>query len=271
MKQTIKSLIISLLFLLIATLSYAEIKTFTYTVKQPFGGSQSPDDALIASIARAKREVLELAGTYLESLTVVKNVVVVKDEILAIAAGVLKTKIVSQKNYATEDAFGIVVVAEVEVDTNIMEKRVKRLLQDRTLLEKYRKIQRREKELLAKVERLEKLNRKFRSSISQEQELEKEDLKKRFKKVSNSLTAVKWKKKALALWDNEEYTDPIQALGYLNKAIYINPYDAGTHIDRGIAYANMGDINKMCSDFRKACELGNCTAITSVKKNGACR
>ena len=122
MKQTIKSLIMSLLFLLISTLSYAEIKTFTCTVKQPFGGSQSPDDALIASIAKAKREVLELAGTYLQSLTVVKNAVVVKDEILALAAGVLKTKIVSQKNYATEDAFGIVVVAEVEVDTTIMEK-----------------------------------------------------------------------------------------------------------------------------------------------------
>lgn len=273
MKQTIKLLIMSLLFLLIATLSYAEIKTFTYTVKQPFGGSQSPDDARIASIAKAKREVLELAGTYLESLTVVKNQVVVKDEILALAAGVLKTKIVSQKNYATEDAFGIVVVAKVEVDTNIMEKRVKRLLQDRTLLKKYRKIQQREKELLAKVERLEKLNRKFKSSTSQEQELEleKENLKKYFKKVSNSLTAVKWKKKALALWDNGEYTDPIQALGYLNKAIYINPYDADAHIDRGIAYANIGDINKMCSDFRKACKLGNCTAITSVKKNGDCR
>lgn len=147
----------SLLFLLITTLSYAEIKIFTCTVKQPFGGSQSPDDALIASIAKAKREVLELAGTYLQSLTVVKNAVVVKDEILALAAGMLKTKIVSQKNYATEDAFGIVVVAEVE--------------------------------------RLEKLNRKFRSSTSQEQELEKENLKKRFKKVSNSLKAVKWKKK----------------------------------------------------------------------------
>ena len=83
--------------------------------------------------------------------------------------------------------------------------------------------------------------------------------------------AVKWKKKALALWDNGEYTDPIQALEYLNNAIYINPYDADTHINRGIAYANIGDINKMCSDFRKACELGNCTAITSVKKNGNCR
>ncbi len=78
-------------------------------------------------------------------------------------------------------------------------------------------------------------------------------------------------KKALALWDNGEYTDPIQALRYLNKAIHINSYDANAHIDRGIAYANIGDINKMCSDFRKACELGNCTAITSVKKNGDCR
>ena len=45
-----------------------EIKTFVHTVRQSFGGSQSPDDARIAAIAKAKREVLEVAGTYIESL-----------------------------------------------------------------------------------------------------------------------------------------------------------------------------------------------------------
>ena len=60
-----------------------EVKTITHTVRQPFGGSQSPDDARIAVVARAKREVLEMAGTYVQTLTVVKDSRVEKDEILA--------------------------------------------------------------------------------------------------------------------------------------------------------------------------------------------
>jgi len=134
--------------LLISTVSHAQIETITSMVRQPFGGSQSPDDARIAAFAKAKREALEQAGTYLESLTIVKNAVLEKDEIFALTAGVLKAEIVSQKNYATADAFGIVIVAKVDVDTNILEERVNKLLKDRKLLKKYQDAQEREKDLL---------------------------------------------------------------------------------------------------------------------------
>jgi seryl-tRNA(Sec) selenium transferase len=50
-----------------------EVIKVTHSVKQTFGGGQSPDDARIAAMAKAKREALEKAGTYIESLTVVKN------------------------------------------------------------------------------------------------------------------------------------------------------------------------------------------------------
>ena len=83
--------------LLLPVSAFGEIQTVTHTVKQSFGGSQSPDDARIAAVAKAKREALEIAGTYIESLTVVKNSQVDKDEILALAAGVLKAEVVSQK------------------------------------------------------------------------------------------------------------------------------------------------------------------------------
>ena len=59
--QIVSSLILSIP-------AFAEIKTVTHTLKQPFGGSQSPDDARIAGIARAKREALEQFGTYIESM-----------------------------------------------------------------------------------------------------------------------------------------------------------------------------------------------------------
>ena len=136
-----KATLVCFISVALSTTSLAEIRTYTYTLKQPFGGSQSPDDARINAIAKAKREVLEKAGTYLETLTVVKENRVAKDEIIALAAGVLKAEIVSQKNYATKDAFGIIVVTKVDVDTSILEQRVMKLLQDHKLRRKNRESQ----------------------------------------------------------------------------------------------------------------------------------
>ena len=159
MKTILATFLIVLLLFPVSAIG--EIQTITHTVKQPFGGSQSPDDARIAAVAKAKREALEMAGTYIESLTVVKNSQVDKDEILALAAGVLKAEVVSQKNYHTKDAFGIEVIVNVVVDTSVLEERVKKLLQDRTHLTQLKDTQKREKELLQKVAQLEEENRKL--------------------------------------------------------------------------------------------------------------
>ena len=123
----VKTILVTLLtaLLLLPVSAIGEIQTITHAVKQPFGGSQSADDARIAAIAKAKREAVEMAGTYIESLTVVKNSQVDKDEILALAAGVLRAEVVSQENYHTKDAFGIDVVVKVVVDTSVLEERVK--------------------------------------------------------------------------------------------------------------------------------------------------
>jgi alkylhydroperoxidase/carboxymuconolactone decarboxylase family protein YurZ len=146
-------------------------------------------------MAKAKREALEKAGTYIESLTVVQNSKVEKDEILALAAGVLKAEVVSQKNYASDDAFGIEIIVNVVVDTSVLEERVKKLLQDRTHLTQLIDTQKREKELLQKVAKLEEENRKL---MAENQSTEK--LKKEFQQVSQRLTAVDWFYQASALW-----------------------------------------------------------------------
>jgi tetratricopeptide (TPR) repeat protein len=250
-----KALFLLLVFIMSPGSSHAEIKTYIHTVKQSFGGSQSPDDARVGAIAKAKREVLEKAGTYLESLTIVRKNVVEKDEILALAAGVLKAEIVSQKNFSTEDTFGIVVKAKVDVDTSILEERIKKLLQDRSLLEKYKESQRREKELLVRIERLEKKNWELQQSPSTTHKQEKEKLKKDFKEATEGLTATESVKNALALWKNGKCQDPDRAIEYLNKAISLNSNYVVAYILRGLAWAKKGNHDRAISDFNKAIEL----------------
>jgi hypothetical protein len=156
----LRSLIFAVLLVIgSVSFSFAEIQSYTKTVRQVFGGGQSPDSAATYALARAKREALEEAGTYLESMTVVRNAAVASDEILALAAGILKSEIVERKNFMDGEQFGIEVTAKVDVDTSVLETRVKALLSDRGSLEEIRKLKLREGDLLARVRDLEEKNR----------------------------------------------------------------------------------------------------------------
>jgi tetratricopeptide (TPR) repeat protein len=243
--STILATLLTVLLLLPVS-AIGEIQTITHTVKQSFGGSQSPDDARISAVAKAKREALEKAGTYIESITVVKNLQVDKDEILALAAGVLKAEVVSQKNYASDDAFGIDVVVKVVVDTSVLEERVKKLLQDRTHLKQLNEARLREKELLAKIGELEEENRKSGKSKQQS-----ENLKKEFQNASKGLTAVEWHSKAYPLL----FTDPQKAIEYLNNAIKLQPDYVDAYHNRGNAYSHLKQYQRAIEDYSKVIRL----------------
>ena len=144
-----------LMVMICVSVSFAETKTYTVTVRQLFGGGQSPDSAAVSATMRAKREALEQAGTYLESMTIVRDSSVATDEIFALSAGLLKTDIITRKNVMEGDLFGIEVTARVDVDTSIMEVRVKALLADRGSLEEIKKLKIRERDLLEHVRELE--------------------------------------------------------------------------------------------------------------------
>jgi tetratricopeptide (TPR) repeat protein len=248
MRKIIVSILLVLTFLCSAAMG--EIVTVKHTVKQTFGGSQSPDDARISAMAKAKREALEMAGTYIESLTVVQNSKVEKDEILALTAGVLKAEVISQKNYASDDAFGMEIVVNVVVDTSVLEERVKKLLQDKTHLTQLKETQKREKGLLQKVAKREEENRKLSAKKQSTKKLKKE-----FQQASQGLTAVDWFYKASSLWDGGNFTDPKKTIEYLNNAVKLQPDYAEAYSDRGTAYNGLGQYQRAIEDYNKAIRL----------------
>jgi len=193
---------------------------------------------------------LEKAGTYIESLTVVKNSKVEKDEILALTAGVLKAEVVSQKNYASEDAFGIEIVVNVIVDTSLLEERVKKQLQDKTHLTQLKDTQKREKELFQRVANLEEENRNLMAKNQSTQKLKKE-----FQQASRGLTAVDWFNKAVALWDGEKVTNPKKTIEYLNNAIKLEPDVASSYLNRGVAYYDLGQHQRAIEDYNEVIRL----------------
>ena len=58
-----------------------------------------------------------------------------------------------------------------------------------------------------------------------------------------------------------------KAISDYNKAIEINPRDAFAYDNRGFVYmVKLGNKNKACSDWKRACELGDCSKWGNVNK-----
>jgi hypothetical protein len=47
--------------------------------------------------------------------------------------------------------------------------------------------------------------------------------------------------------------------------------DAEAYYNRGLAYANQGQHDLACSDWKKSCELGACKAYELAKRRGLCK
>lgn len=250
-----KTALFAAFFFLFATASHAELKHFSQEVDQPFCGSQSPDDARIAAVAKAKLEALEKAGTYIESLTVVEDYKLKKDEITAFASGIVRSEIISQKNYATKDGFGIILVLQLEVDSHTLEQKMQKLNTDQTLIEKYSEIQQREKELLTIIKSLEKQNQDLRQLPGRTELPRKEELEKQYNTTITALTAAEWNRNAIDLWQNGKYIDPNKAIEYLDKSIQLDPTNSKAYNNRGTAFFNLEKIRRAIEDYDAAIRM----------------
>jgi len=237
--------LVALLLLFRPGVAPATEKTFHHTVDQPFSGSQSPDDAYIAAVTKAKFEVLELTGTYLESLTVVENAVLTRDEVTALAGGIMNTEVTGIKNYATDKVFGMVLSTMIVVNTDVLDRRMEKLLLDRTLLQKYSEIQQREKELL---DRIEKLEQQLTAGAPGE-------FHDKFSEISTALSASEWIKKALTLWTNGHFNSPDKAIEYLTHALELDPDNPNSFNSRAIAYLNRQQNQRAQDDLEQALRI----------------
>jgi len=232
-----------------------EIKIFTQSVTQPFAGSQSPDDARIAAVAKGKTEALEKAGTYLETISVVENFTLTKDQIIALASGILSVNVLSQKNFATDEGFGIILEMKINVDTNTMNNRIKQIHEDTALMEKYIELKERENELLDKIKKLESMNRELAKLPEKGGQDKKNRLRKEYEEVIHAIPAGELNQKAISLWEKGKYKDPDKAVEYLNESIRLDSKNPVSFNNRGVAYYNLGNRQLAIEEFNHALKL----------------
>ena len=148
--------------------AFAEIKVYEKEIEEIVGKNQSQEQVEAFALQKAKRLAVEEAGTYISSLTVVRNYQLAKDEITALASGVVQARIVGVPSLILKnDVIHVRVKARIQVDTTILDQQIEQIMKEKGTLKKLederQKVKDLEKRLAGlkstELKRLEDLNR----------------------------------------------------------------------------------------------------------------
>jgi hypothetical protein len=116
------------------SLSHSEI---IYVIhKYVMGDNDSRNDARKMCFLEAKRKVIEKAGTYIESLTEVKNAKLSKDEILAYSSALLKVETVKEDWKMSGDNMAVILKVKADVATGNLKKKLSNIRKDKSIQKK---------------------------------------------------------------------------------------------------------------------------------------
>ncbi len=126
-------------FFMIVTLiclnAHAEIRVIEAENTYLMGDNDSKVDARRIATQEAKRKALELAGTYVASLTQVKEYRLSKDEVSTYTAGVVETEIVSEEMRGNTRHPEIYIKARCKIDTDVLMEQIDRYQENQELRE----------------------------------------------------------------------------------------------------------------------------------------
>jgi len=135
--------------------AFGEIKVFEQEVEEAVSRGQSQEQVEAFALQKAKRLAVEEAGTYISSLTVVRNYQLQKDEVTALASGVVQAKVVGVPAVWVEN--GVVhvkVKARIDVDTSVLDRQVQEIMKEKGTLKKLEEERTKNKELEEKLANL---------------------------------------------------------------------------------------------------------------------
>jgi tetratricopeptide (TPR) repeat protein len=233
---------VSFLFLLFFPhLIAAETKTFIKEYTYQASEDDSRNSSRVTAMREVKRLLLEELGTYLESVTEIKNFQLTKDQITALTAGIVKTEIVSER----WDGHTYWIKTKIVADSDNVIKSIDNLRKDR---DKSRELE----EVKKKSDAILEENKRLREKLKLAKGEDKQILKDKYDKIIKELSATEWLENGIRNYHNKDYKT---ALHDYNKAIELNPKYADAYFGRGVTYHSFSKHDEAISDYNKAIEL----------------
>lgn len=243
MKSELKRMI-WISFLLILFLSggaFAETKTFIKEYTYQASDEDSKNSSRIIALREVKRLLLEELGTYLESITEVKNFKLTKDQITSLTAGIVKTEIISEK----WDGHTYWIKTRIVADENDVIKSIDSLRKDR---DKSRELEDTRKRTDALLEE----NKKLREELALAKGNARQQIQQRYDKSIKELSAFEWLESG---YKNHMQGDFAAAVADYSRAIELNPRFDLAYNNRGISYHMQGQYSEALTEYHKAIEL----------------
>ncbi len=248
-----------IILLAFPTLSRAEQKVFTQTVRVVMGSRETQEEVREYATLEAKRQVLEQVGVYLEGHTdlrqhiresadMLSSETEQKKEIIAVTAGVTQTEITGEEWKSEGGALVLYLTCQITVDSDDVNRKVAALINDRQKLDDNRGLQ-------DDVRRLQMEMEELRTGLEKATQKQIVEIKRQRQRLINERSAMEW------FWKgNEGYTWD-EKIKYYNYAIKLNPNFARAYNHRGVAYAGKSEYNRAIADFSRAIQINPNDAI----------
>lgn len=133
---------------------YAEVRTITATHTYAMGDNDSRNDARQLCFLEAKRKVLEKAGSFIQSHSVVNNFELTKDQVTSYSAAVLSVEIVKEDVGFNNGQNTLTLTVKADVDVDQVNKLLAAIVADKSLADRVGQQQQQIRELEGQVQTL---------------------------------------------------------------------------------------------------------------------
>ena len=250
------ALLLMVVFLLLPVQSLASTKVFEREYTYSASEADSKLTCRIIALEQVKRLLLEKLGTYLQSISEVKDGILTKDEIVTLTAGVVRTEIISEhwdgKVYRLK--------ARIKADPDYVIKAINRLRKDRQKSKDLEESQARAKQYVNEIERLKQELTKAKGETLKRKQIE-------YSQAVKNLSAEDWFEKGYSFHISNQYEEAIIAY---TSVLDINPRLADAYNNRGAAWYKKGNHDRAIADYNKALEINPRDAAAYNNRGNAC-
>jgi tetratricopeptide (TPR) repeat protein len=218
---------------------YAEIKTFIREYTYEASEIDSKMSCRAIALEQVKRLLLEELGTYVESVTVVRDYQVAKDEITTLTAGLVQTTILGE-NWNGKEYW---LKAKITADPQEVASSIEKLRSDQQLVKDLAESRQEASQALRKIDALRQELAAAEASKEGRQQ---------YKEAVNTLVATDWFERGQYQTFSGNYQEALKAY---DMVVILRPNDAKVYSNRGAVYVKLERYESAMRDMDKAVAL----------------
>ena len=234
MKKIVPFFILMLIFLFWGVIAFAETSTIVSDGKYVMGDLDTKKDAKIQALIEAKRMAMEKAGTYLQSITEVKNLQLSKDQIQAVAAGIMSVEVLNEDWKMSGENMVLTIRIRAIVDTSNLKDRIAKM-QEGDNTEGFKEVQNQLAALQKELADLKKQTQQQTESTGSKKQASPE-IKEKHEALVNKMSAWEYMEKGMNARVNQRWEESAEAFG---QVIALTPQNADAYAGKAFALHNL--------------------------------